>query len=54
MSNRKYFDRHVIFKDIDDVRDILKEDDSGLFVITDSDIAQKVKEYFKNRNDDGV
>lgn len=53
-TNRKYVDRHSIFKDVADVRDILKEDESGLFEITDPKIAQKVKEYFKNRCDDGV
>ena len=54
ISNRRYFDRHSIFKDVTDVRDILKEDESGLFQITDPEIAEKVKEYFKSRNDDGV
>jgi hypothetical protein len=54
LSGRKYVDRHSIFKDVEDVRTILKEDESGLFEITDPKIAQKVKDYFKSRNDDGV
>jgi hypothetical protein len=54
ITNRKYYNRHAIFKDVADVRDILKEDESGLFEITDPEIAQKVKDYFKSRDDDGV
>ena len=54
LVKRQYTNRHTIFKDIVDVRTILKEDESGLFEITDREIAQKVKEYFKSRNDDGV
>jgi hypothetical protein len=54
IANRNYYDRHAIFKDVADIRDILKEDESGLFEITDPEIAQKVKDYFKTRDDDGV
>lgn len=54
LANRSYFDRHSIFKDVHDIRSILEIEDTGLFKITDPVIAQKVKEYFKNRNDDGV
>jgi hypothetical protein len=53
-TNRKYSNRHEIFKDIDDIRDILKEDESGLFEITDTELAQQVKDYFNGRSDDGV
>jgi hypothetical protein len=53
-ANRKYYHRHFIFKDVNDVRDILKEDESGLFEITDPELAQQVKDYFKDRDDDGV
>ena len=53
-KNRNYYNRHSIFKGIVDIRSILKEDESGLFQITDPEIAQKVKDYFKDRDDDGV
>jgi hypothetical protein len=53
-TNRKYYNRHFIFKNVEDVRDILKEDESGLFEITDPEIAQQVKDYFTDRNDDEV
>jgi hypothetical protein len=54
IANRNYYNRHSIFKDVADLRDILRVDESGLFEITDPEIAQKVMDYFKARNDDGV
>jgi len=54
LKNRKYLNRHLLFQHIEDVRDVLKVSDSGLFDVIDIDIKRNIKIYFSGRDDDGV
>ena len=53
-KNRKYQERHTILDGITDVRDIMKVNCDGAFEITNAAVAEKLKNYFKERDDDGV
>jgi hypothetical protein len=52
-QNRKYVERHTILEKVKDIRDILIEDENGLLVLTDSEIQDKLINYFVTRDDDG-
>ena len=52
-KNRKYFDRHKILSGIADVRKIVKIAKNGVFELTDSEINEKMRVYFIERDDDG-
>jgi len=53
-KKRQYDTRQRIFKSLDDIRDILKVDKSGLFVLKDDSYKSEIIKYFKNRDDDGL
>jgi hypothetical protein len=46
-------DRHRILDGIRDVRHILEEKD-GVWVLTDKNVEEKLRQYFISRDDDGV
>lgn len=53
-ENRKYLDRHKILAGIEDIRKVLKLGNEGVFEITDKAVEEKLRDYFNNRQDDGV
>ena len=53
-KNRQYNRRRLITNSLDDIRDILKVDKSGIFALKDHSYKSKILKYFKNRDDDGL
>jgi len=53
-KNRKYVDRHQIVDGVADVQRIVRPNWSGVFELTDKAVADKLLEYFKEREDDGL
>ena len=53
-KKRQYSSRRDIFKSVDDIRDILKVADNGLFSLKADSLKPKIRKYFMNRDDDGV
>lgn len=51
---RQYRRRRLIFKDVSDIRDILKTDENGLYMLKDGSLKEKIRKYFTNRDDDGL
>jgi hypothetical protein len=54
MDNRQWKSRHAIIDGISDVRSILKIEPGKPFELTDATIDQKFRDYFTNRDDDGL
>ena len=53
-ANRKYVDRHLIVKDIPDIKKIVRANWFGVFEVTDRKVADQMRDYFVNRQDDGI
>ena len=53
-ANRKYVDRHLIVKDIPDIKKIVRVNWFGVFEVTDRKVADQMRDYFINRQDDGI
>ena len=53
-ANRKYVDRHKILDGVTDVLSILRPNWHGVFELSDVRIEQKMREYFEQREDDGL
>lgn len=54
MKNRQYGIRGRIFNDVKDIRDIMKIGKDNIFVMTNKSFNEKIKLYFKRKNDDGI
>ena len=53
-KNRKYVDRHAILDGIADVQRIVRPNWDGVFELNDKAVDAKLREYFTQREDDGV
>lgn len=53
-KKRQYSSRRDIFKSVEDIRNILKVADNGLFSLKADSLKPKIRKYFMNRDDDGV
>ena len=53
-KNRNYVDRHRILDGIRDVRSIVETNKDGVFELTDRAVDAKLRQYFVDREDDGV
>lgn len=53
-SNRQYSKRREIFNSVKDVRSIIHVADNGLFELNNDTLKPKIRNYFKNRDDDGL
>jgi len=53
-KNRQYSDRREIFNNVEDIRDILKVENNGLFALKDDTLKKQIRKYFTNRFDDGL
>lgn len=53
-KNRQYSDRRTIFKNVKDIRDIIKVAKNGLFELKDNTYKKQIRKYFSNRFDDGL
>lgn len=53
-TNRKYVARHECMNDIEDVRKILAVNEDGVFELLDRQVHVKLKQYFDEREDDGL
>ena len=51
-KKRQYSERREIFKSVKDVRDIIKIDKNGLFVLKDDKLKKGIRKYFLKRDDD--
>jgi len=54
LTNRQYNTRQRAIKDIDDVRDIIRINEFGVFECLDQKVADQIRDYFINRQDDGI
>jgi len=53
-TKRQYRSRRDIFKSVKDVRNIIRVSNNGLFELKDDKLKNKIRKYFKNRDDDGL
>jgi len=53
-KKRQYSSRRKIFKDVYDIRAILKVDTNGLFSLKDDALKPQIRAYFTKRDDDGL
>ncbi len=53
-KNRHYNDRHDVLLGIEDIRDIIKVNDDGVYELKDPLLQQAVTKFFEDRDDDGV
>jgi hypothetical protein len=52
--NRQYRSRRDIFESVNDIRNIIYVADNGLYCLKDDKLKNKIRKYFKNRDDDGL
>jgi len=53
-KKRQYEERRNILKGITDIRDIIKEDKSGIYALKDQSLKARIMKYFRDRDDDGI
>lgn len=53
-KKRQYSSRRRIFQDVNDIRDVIKEDKNGLFALRNDKLKPKIRAYFMRRDDDGI
>ena len=53
-KNRQYKSRRNILKSVKDIRDIIRIEKNGLIALKDDKFKRKIRNYFKNRDDDGL
>jgi hypothetical protein len=54
INKRQYKKRNNILKGVDDIRNILKVEKSGLYALKDNTFKSRIMKYFKDRDDDGI
>jgi hypothetical protein len=53
-ENRQYVKRHEILNGITEINDILQENADGVLELSNSEVDQKLQNYFIQREDDGI
>jgi hypothetical protein len=53
-ENRQYVKRHEILNWITEINDILQENADGVLELSNSEVDQKLQNYFIQREDDGI
>jgi hypothetical protein len=53
-KKRQYTERRNILRGITDIRDIIKEDTSGIYALKDQSLKARIMKYFRDRDDDGI